>query len=436
MSKYWNEAIECAPKEELEKVQGENLRKTIKRVYDNVPYYRKKMEEIGLKPSDIQSVDDLKRLPFTYKTDLRENYPFGTFAVPMKDVVRVHASSGTTGKQTVVGYTQNDIDMWSDCVARGLRSIGVTEDDRVHVAYGYGLFTGGLGLHYGVEKIGAMVIPVSGGNTARQISLMVDFEATVLCCTPSYALYLADEMKAMGLTKEDLSLKYGVFGAEPWTEEMRTEIENKLGLKAYDIYGLSEIAGPGVATECSYRDGIHIQADNFIAEIIDPETGEVLKDGELGELVFTCITKEALPLIRYRTKDLCVLHNGKCACGRTTTRMEKIKGRSDDMMIIRGVNVFPSQIESVILKYAEVEPHYMIYIDRVNNIDAMEIHIEVNDEVFSDEVKALELLSKTIKADIDSAIGVSAKIRLVEQGTIKRSEGKAQRIVDKRKLFV
>ena len=433
--KYWNEKMETIDKEELKKIQSESLRKTVKRVYENVPYYAEKMKKAGITPSDIQSVDDLSKLPFTYKTDLRDNYPFGTFATQLKDVIRVHASSGTTGKQTVVGYTKNDIEIWAECVARCLVSAGVTKDDIVHVAYGYGLFTGGLGLHYGGECIGATVIPVSGGNTTRQIQLLKDFEATVLCCTPSYALHLADEMKAAGLTKDDLKLRIGIFGAEPWTQEMRTQIENRLGLKAYDIYGLSEIMGPGVSMNCDCQAGLHIISDHFIAEIIDPDTGEVLPDGSRGELVFTCITKEALPLIRYRTRDLSVLTHEVCGCGRTSARMEKVTGRSDDMIIIRGVNVFPSQIESVILKYSEVEPHYMIYVDRVGNLDIMEIQIEMNYSIFSDQVRKIESIERKLRHEIESTLGISAKIKLVEPNTIQRSEGKAKRVIDNRKLF-
>lgn len=435
MQTYWNKDMECIEVAELKKIQSQQLVKTIKRVWDNVPYYAEKMREANLSPEDIKGVEDLHKLPFTVKQDLRDNYPFGTFATPLSEVVRVHASSGTTGKQTVVGYTQNDIDLWSECVARSLGNVGVTRDDIIHVAYGYGLFTGGLGLHYGAEKLGATVVPASGGNTKRQIELITDFGATVLCCTPSYALYLADEMKELGLTKKDIKLRVGIFGAEPWSEEMRLEIENKLGLKAYDIYGLSEILGPGVSMDCLQKNGLHIWSDHFIAEVINPETGEVLPDGETGELVFTCISKETLPLIRYRTRDLTRLHTEVCACGRTHPRMEKVTGRSDDMMIIRGVNVFPSQIESVLLKFSEVEPHYMIYIDRMDNLDIMEIDVEMTDSFFSDEVRKIEELSQKLKEDIYSSLGVSAKVRLVEPKSIKRSEGKAVRVVDRRKLF-
>lgn len=435
MSQCWNPEMETMDREELRKIQGERLKATVKRVYENVPYYAEKMKKAGVTPEDINTVDDLRKLPFTTKNDLRDNYPFGTFAVPLKDVVRVHASSGTTGKQTVVGYTQNDIQTWAECVARCLYCAGVGKNDIVHVAYGYGLFTGGLGLHYGAEMVGATVIPVSGGNTARQIQLLKDFGATVLCCTPSYALFIADEMASAGITKDDIKLRAGIFGAEPWSEEMKIQIEQRLGIKAYDIYGLSEIMGPGVSMNCQCQSDLHIISDHFIAEIIDPETGEVLPEGTRGELVFTCITKEALPLIRYRTRDLSVLTHEPCACGRTSTRMRKVTGRSDDMLIIRGVNVFPSQIESVLLKYSEVEPHYMIYVDRVNHLDIMEIHIEMNRSIFSDKIKTIESIENRIRHEIESTLGLSAKIKLVEPKSIQRSEGKAKRVVDKRKIF-
>ncbi|MEI6131462.1 MAG: phenylacetate--CoA ligase [Bacillota bacterium] len=429
----WNE-VEVASRDDKKKIQSERLINTVKRVYENVPYYAEKMRQVGVTPEDIKGVDDLYKLPFTYKSDLRENYPFGTFAVPLEDVIRVHASSGTTGKQTVVGYTKNDIDMWSECVARALTVAGVTKKDVIHVAYGYGLFTGGLGLHYGGELAGATVIPVSGGNTSRQIQLIQDFGATVLCCTPSYALYIADEMKEHGVSISDLKLKIGIFGAEPWSEEMRKEIESRLGIKAYDIYGLSEIVGPGVSMACEFGNGLHVADDHFIPEIIDTETGEVLPDGETGELVFTCITKEALPLIRYRTRDLSKLSNEKCACGRTNSRMEKVTGRSDDMLIIRGVNVFPSQIESVLLQCCEVEPHYMIYIDRIDNLDVMEVQIEMTQQFFSDEVRKIEAVESNLKHEIESALGVSVSVRLVEPKTVPRSEGKAKRVTDRRKI--
>ncbi len=434
MTQYWQENMECMDIVEIEQIQGKRLQETVKRVYENVPYYAEKMKQAGLTPDDIHSVKDLALLPFTLKTDLRDNYPFGTFATPLADVVRVHASSGTTGKQTVVGYTAKDIDTWSECMARSLTNVGVTKDDIVHVAYGYGLFTGGLGFHYGVEKVGAVTVPVSGGNTKRQIQLLVDFGATVLCCTPSYALYIADEMAEAGIKKEDLKLRLGIFGAEPWTEGMRAQIEERLGIKAYDVYGLSEIMGPGVSMDCLFQDGLHVPADHFIAEIIDPETGEVLPDGEEGELVFTCITKEALPLIRYRTRDLSVINKEKCQCGRTSPRMKKVTGRSDDMLIIRGVNVFPSQIESVLMKYGELEPHYMIIVDRIDNLDQMEIQIEMTPALFSDEVRKMEALERKLTAAIESTLGINAKVRLVEHKTIQRSEGKAKRVFDNRKL--
>lgn len=435
MSIYWQKDKECMDQESLKQLQGERLRNTIARVYENVPYYATKMKEAGLTPADIVTVDDLKKLPFTLKTDLRDNYPFGTFATPMADVVRVHASSGTTGKSTVVGYTAKDIDTWAECMARSLTNVGITRDDICHVAYGYGLFTGGLGFHYGIEKVGATVVPVSGGNTKRQIQLIHDFGATVLCCTPSYALFIADEMKDAGIRKEDLKLRVGIFGAEPWSEEMRMQIEEKLGLKAYDVYGLSEIMGPGVSMDCECQDGLHIQSDHFIAEIIDPVTGEVLPAGSKGELVFTCITKETLPLIRYRTRDLTVLNTDVCSCGRTHPRMKKVTGRSDDMLIIRGVNVFPSQIEAVLLQYSDLEPHYLIYVDRIDNLDHMEIQIEMTPKLFSDEVKKLEAIEQKLRHDIESLLGISARIRLVEHKTITRSEGKAKRVFDRRQIF-
>ncbi|MEG0770841.1 MAG: phenylacetate--CoA ligase [Clostridia bacterium] len=430
----WNK-VEQISHEELREIQSKNLRDTVKRVYENVPYYAKKMDDIGLKPSDIKSVYDLHKLPFTYKSDLRDNYPFDTFAVPLEDVVRVHASSGTTGKQTVVGYTKDDINMWSECVARALTAAGVTKKDIMHIAYGYGLFTGGLGLHYGAEKVGATVVPASSGNTSRQINLIKDFKATVLACTPSYALYLADEMKDQGIKKEDLNLRIGIFGAEPWTQEMRNDIENKLGIKAYDIYGLSEIAGPGVSISCENNCGMHIAADNFIPEIINPRNGEVLGEGMEGELVISCVTKQALPLLRYRTKDLSKIYYKKCLCGRTTPRMEKIKGRADDMLIIRGVNVFPSQIESVLLKFAKVEPHYIIYVDRINNLDVMKIEVEMSEDLFSDEIKNIEKLEKKLNTEMHNLLGISAIIKLVEPKSVARSTGKSKRVIDNRKLY-
>ena len=421
-------------REELLKLQGERVAAMVQRVYDSVPFYRKRLQEIGIEPGDITTIDDLKKLPFTTKQDLRDNYPFGLFTLPQTDVVRLHASSGTTGKSTVVGYTRNDIQMWSEVVARSLTMAGVGTSDIIQVAYGYGLFTGGLGLHYGAEKVGATVIPISGGNTKKQLQLMEDFGSTVLACTPSYAAYLGEALVEEKIDRKNLKLKAGVFGAEPWTEEMRSQIEQLLGIKAYDIYGLSEIIGPGVSMECHCQKGMHIFEDHFIPEIINPESGEVLPYGELGELVFTPATKEAMPLIRYRTRDLTRIHAEPCECGRTLVRMEKCVGRSDDMLIIRGVNVFPSQVESVLLEMSETKPHYLLVVDRENNLDTLEIRVEIEEQFFSDEVKELEGLRKRIKANISSILGISATIRLVEPGTIERSMGKAQRVIDNRKL--
>ena len=426
--------MECAELYEMQALQSFRLSKTVKRVYENVPLYRERMDAAGVKPDDIRSIDDLKKLPFTYKQDLRDTYPYGMFAVPMDKVVRLHASSGTTGKQIVVGYTQNDLDMWAECCARALTAAGADEKDFMHVSYGYGLFTGGLGLHGGAEKIGMTVIPVSTGNTKRQINIIKDFGSTVICCTPSYALYLAETMEEEGIKKEDIKLKAGLFGAEPWTEEMRKDIENKLGLKAMDIYGLTEVVGPGVAFECSEQTGMHINEDNFIVETIDPDTGEVLPEGEQGELVFTCITKEAFPLIRYRTRDIGVLSRKPCSCGRTLVKMLKPRGRSDDMLIIRGVNVFPTQIESVLLSFGNTAPFYQIVVDRVNNVDTFEVKIELTEEMFSDTMKDISAAEKQIKSAIESTLGISPKITLVEPKSIPRVEGKAVRVIDKRKL--
>ncbi len=368
---FWNQPIECIDREQLAELQGHRLSAMVARLYSNVPFYRKKFQEKGIQPGDITRVEQLKDLPFTTKQDLRDTYPFGLFASPATEVVRIHASSGTTGKSTVVGYTKRDIDLWSEVVARALTAAGAGKNDVLHVAYGYGLFTGGLGVHYGAEKIGASVIPVSGGNTQRQIQIMQDLGSTILACTPSYALYLAEALAEAGVKPGSLKLRAGVFGAEPWTEAMRAEIEEKLGLQALDIYGLSEVIGPGVASECLCKKGPHVYEDHFIPEIVDPETLKVLPEGELGELVFTCVTKEALPLLRYRTRDLTVLHTERCECGRTLARMQKCLGRSDDMLIIRGVNVFPSQIEAVLLEMSETKPHYLLIVDRVNNLDVL-----------------------------------------------------------------
>ncbi len=434
MSYFFNKQIECMPREEKKVLQSNRLQEVVKRVYDNVPTYRAKMDEIGLKPEDIKSIDDIVKLPFTTKKDLRDNYPFGMFAAPLDDIVRIHASSGTTGKLTVVGLTKRDLEDWSEACARGFASCGVTNKSMIHVAYGYGLFTGGLGAHYGGEYMGATVVPASSGNTNRQIMLMKDFKADTLCCTPSYAVYLADELRKMGLTPNDLSLKQGFFGAEPWTEEMRAKIEEGLGLKAYDIYGLSEITGPGVATECEYQCGVHVQDDLFFPEIIDPVTLQPVPEGAEGELVFTTLNKQGIPLIRYRTRDLCSLIYEPCKCGRTSLRLARITGRTDDMLIIRGVNVFPSQIESVLIKDKRISPYYHITLDRVNNLDIMQIDVELDRAVSFDEIQEIEALKKKLTADIASAIGVSAKINLVSAGSIKRSEGKAVYVTDNRKI--
>jgi phenylacetate-CoA ligase len=430
----WNEHNECMERGRMAELQGERLREMVERIYFNVPFYRTKLQEAGIEPGDIRSIDDLKRLPFTTKQDLRDNYPFGLFAVPRQEIVRLHASSGTTGKSTVVGYTHNDIMMWAEVVARSLTMAGITRDDIIQVAYGYGLFTGGLGVHYGAEKVGASVIPISGGNTKKQLQLLEDFGSTVIACTPSYAAYLGEAIAEEKIDRSKIKLKAGVFGAEPWTEEMRTQIEGLLGLKAYDIYGLSEVIGPGVSMECSCQKGMHVFEDHFIPEIIDPVTCEVLPYGELGELVFTTVTKEAMPLVRYRTRDLTRLHADQCECGRTLVRMEKCVGRSDDMLIIRGVNVFPSQVESVLLEMSETRPHYLLVVNRENNLDTLEVQVEVEDQFFSDEVKELEGLRKRIQANLASTLGLHASVRLVEPGTIERSMGKAQRVVDNRKL--
>ncbi len=430
----WNKAKECMSREEMRLLQGKRLHKIVSHVYHNTPFYRKKMQEMDITPEDIQTVDDIVKLPFTTKQDLRDNYPFDLFAKPMSEIVRIHASSGTTGKPTVVGYTRRDIEIWSEMLARCLSAYGATKDDIFHVAYGYGLFTGGLGAHYGVEELGGTVVPASSGNTSKQIQLLHDFGATVICCTPSYALYIADTIAKSDTKIDQFKLKIGAFGAEPWTNAMRKEIERKLNIKAYDIYGLSEIMGPGVSYECSEQNGSHIVEDHFVPEIIDPETLEQLPYGTEGELVFTTVTKEGLPLIRYRTKDLTTLTDEPCKCGRTNVRMGKITGRSDDMLIIRGVNVFPSQVESVILEMEEIEPHYMLTVDRVNNLDTLQIEVEVNEKYFSDDMNQMMGLKKRINHRIQSVLGIAADIKLVEPQTIKRFEGKAQRVIDNRKL--
>lgn len=431
----WNEEFETLPREALEALQLKRLKNLVERVYAAVPYYRRKMDEKGVKPSDIKSLKDLACLPFTTKEDLRLNYPFGLFAVPFDRVVRIHASSGTTGKPTVVGYTKRDIDSWAELMARTLSCGGAHKGDVVHNAYGYGLFTGGLGAHYGAERIGAAVIPMSGGNSKRQIMIMQDFGSTVLMCTPSYALNLADVMNEMNVAPSSLKLRVGLFGAEPWSENMRQEIEKKLGIQAIDIFGLSEVMGPGVASECiEEKRGLHVYEDFFIPEIINPETGDVLPPGTPGELVFTTLTKEAFPVIRYRTKDLSRLITGPCACGRTFNRMQRITGRTDDMLIIRGVNVFPSQIEHVLMSIEEVEPHYQIIVNREGALDVVEVQVEVSENIFSDEVKVLERLAGKIEREIKDLLGISCKIKLVEPRTIQRSEGKAKRVIDNRKM--
>ena len=427
--------LETQSRDKLEALQSERLVSLIERVYARVPYYKEQLDAADVKPSDIKSVKDLHKLPFTTKEDLRKNYPFGLFTVPMDEVVRVHASSGTTGKPTVVGYTKNDIDTWATLMARSLAAGGATPGDVIHNAYGYGLFTGGLGAHYGAEKLGATVIPMSGGQSKRQVMVMQDFGSTVLLCTPSYALNLAEVIEESGIDPKSLKLKVGIFGAEPWSEAMRGEIERRMDLDALNIYGLSEVIGPGVSMECiEGKNGLHVFEDHFIAEIIDPASEEPLPLGETGELVFTTITKEAFPVIRYRTKDITRLMPEPCECGRTFYRMDRVSGRTDDMLIIRGVNLFPSQIEHVLLSVDEVEPHYQLVVERHGSLDTIEIQVEVSEKVFSDEVKVLELLSSRIQKDIKDLLGISAKVKLVEPKTIQRSEGKAQRVIDKRQL--
>lgn len=431
----WDEEIETLPREALEALQRKRLQNIVERVYATVPFYRRKFDEVGIKPSHIKSLANLKYLPFTTKADLRDNYPFGLFAVPMEQVVRIHASSGTTGKQTVVGYTRRDINTWAELMARSLAAAGAQKNDIIHNAYGYGLFTGGLGVHYGAEKLGASVIPISGGNSKRQIIIMQDFGSTVLTCTPSYALFLAETAAEMGIDIKKLKLRIGIFGAEPWSERMREEIERKLGLQAIDIYGLSEVIGPGVSIECiEAKKGLHIFEDHFLPEIIDPQTGEVLPYGTKGELVFTTLTKEAFPLIRYRTRDISVLYPEPCKCGRTHIRMERVSGRSDDMLIIRGVNVFPSQIESVLMNIEGVEPHYLIIVDRHGALDTLEVQVEVQERFFSDEIKNLQAMEKRIEDDIKDLLGVTASVKLVQPKSLQRSEGKAQRVIDLRKI--
>jgi len=428
----WNEARECMSRDEMNNLQSARLRKVVNRVYHNVEPYRKKMQAVGLEPGDINGIEDLHKLPYTTKDDLRDNYPFGLFAAPQTDIVRIHASSGTTGKATVVGYTRKDIDVWSECVARCCSMAGLGRDDIIQVAYGYGLFTGGLGGHYGAEHLGATVVPMSTGNTKKLIDMMIDFKATGLMCTPSYLMHIAEVIEEMGV-KDKISLKATLNGAEPWTENMRIQIEERLGIHAHDIYGLSEIMGPGVACDCIHHKGLHVFEDHFLPEIIDPKTLQPLGEGETGELVFTTLTKEGIPLIRYRTKDLTSITYEKCECGRTTARISRFKGRSDDMLIIRGVNVFPSQVEAALLTVDGITPNYQIIVDRVNYQDTLEILVEVEERFFSDEIRELENLTKKIGHTVQQAIGLSAKIKLVEPKTIERSMGKAVRVIDKRK---
>lgn len=431
--RIWAPAHECLDRSDLERLQLERLRSTVERVYHRVPCYREKFLSCGVKPDDIHSLQDLSRLPFTTKEDLRLNYPYGMFAVPMRDVVRIHSSSGTTGKPTVVGYSRNDLNTWSELVARFMTAAGVSADDIVHIAFGYGLFTGAFGLHYGAEKIGASVIPISGGNTDRQIMIMEDYRSSVLVCTPSYALTIADRIERQGHSRHNLSLRVGLFGAEPWSEEMRREIEQRLGIVATDNYGLSEVMGPGVAGECLERCGMHLFEDHFVAEIIDPDTGEVLPPGSFGELVLTTLTKEAIPVIRYRTRDITRLHYDRCGCGRTLVRMEKTRGRSDDMLIIKGVNVFPTQIEEVLFQVEGCEPHYQLVVDRIDNVDTLEVQVEVNESIFFDEMKKQRAFIDLVEKRLASTLNVGARVKLVEPSSMPRHEGKAQRVIDRRK---
>jgi phenylacetate-CoA ligase len=433
MERYYQEEIECAPREKIIEIQNEKLVKQVQHVWDKVPYYRKKMEEKGVRPEDIKSIEDLHKLPFITKADLRESYPYGLLGTDLKDCVRIHSTSGTTGKRVVAFYTQHDVDLWEDCCARAIMAAGGTEDDVCQVSYGYGLFTGGAGLHGGSHKVGCLTVPTSSGNTERQIMFIQDLQATILCCTPSYAAYLGESMKEMGMSPDEIPLKAGIFGAEAWSEEMRADIEKTLGIKAYDIYGLTEISGPGVAYECSAQSGMHINEDHFIAEIIDPNTGEVLPDGSEGELVFTCLDKEAFPLLRYRTRDICVLTREKCSCGRTHVKMCKPRGRSDDMLIIRGVNVFPSQIETVLLNHG-YPANYQIIVGRENNTDTFEVKVEMTSEMFTDDINEVSARQKELTDGLKNMLGIKAKVSLVAPKSIARSEGKAVRVIDNRKI--
>jgi len=430
---FWDEYYELLPREELEKIQLSRLKKILIRAYHNLPYYRKKLEERKINPYDIKSLSCLSHLPFTTKEDLRQAYPFGAIAEPLRNVVRVHSSSGTTGTATVVGYTKKDIESWAELAARALSSYGVDEEDIIQVSFGYGLFTGGLGIHYGAEKLGATVVPASAGNTLRQIQIMKDLKITVLACTPSYALYLAEVARENNINWKESSLRIGVFGAEPWSEEMREDIEKKLPIRAFDIYGLSEVIGPGVAFECEEREGLHISEDHFLAEIIDPQTGRVLPPGEEGELVFTTLTKEGTPIVRYRTGDISSLNYEPCSCGRTLIRMKRVFSRTDDMLIIRGVNVYPSQIESIVLSFDGVEPYYQIVLTRENFLDQIEIQVEVTPQFFSDQIKVLEGLKKQIEEKLKTELNLSCEVKLLEPKSIARSEGKSKRVIDLRK---
>ena len=430
----WNKTKECMSRDELSELQSARLVKLVDYVYHNVEFYRNKMQEKGLLPHDIKSIEDIDKLPFTTKDDLRDNYPFGLFAVPQSEIVRVHASSGTTGKATVVGYTRRDINIWAECVARCLSMSGVTRNDIIQVAYGYGLFTGGLGAHYGAEQIGATVVPISTGNSKKLTTMMLDFGATAIACTPSYLLHITEVLEQEGLI-DQVKLKYAICGAEPWTEKMHKDIEERLHVSAHDIYGLSEVMGPGVACDCTFHKGLHVCEDHFYPEVIDSATFKAKKDGETGELVFTTLTKEGLPLIRYRTKDLTSIDHSTCDCGRTSARISRFKGRVDDMLIIRGVNVFPSQVEAALIEVEEVSPHYMIIVDRVNNLDTLEIQVEVNPQFYTDEIRVIEALTKKISHVLSQALGLNPKVKIVEPQTLVRSEGKAVHVIDKRKLY-
>ena len=430
----WNQSVECMSRDQMHSIQSERLVKLVDYVYSNVEFYRKKMQAVGITPGDVKSIDDLSLLPFTTKDDLRDNYPFGLFAVPNSEIVRIHASSGTTGKATVVGYTRNDLEIWSECVARCMTMAGISKDDIIQIAYGYGLFTGGLGAHDGAQKIGATVVPMSTGNSKKLTTMMVDFGATAIACTPSYLLHISEVLAEEGLL-DKIKLKAAICGAEPWTEKMRHEIESRLNIKAYDIYGLSEVMGPGVACDCDYHAGLHVSEDHVYPEILDSATLTPVADGVTGELAFTTLTKQGIPLIRYRTKDLTSIDRSTCQCGRTSARISRFKGRVDDMLIIRGVNVFPSQIEAALVEVEEVTPHYMMIVDRVNNLDTLEVQVEIDQRFYTDEIRVIEALTKKIAHVIQQALGISAKVKIVEPQTLLRSQGKAVHVIDNRKLY-